>query len=152
MSGSKKKLNPKRIGLGCLVTIIFFGCLVFIIGSLGSDNNDYLALDKPWKELRTEEKRNWLNVFFQHEGESGLAARRGVIKLVKSQLKYPEEARFNNLVTWDNAIITDADSGFVTISGTGITKNGFGVEVGFSYQVNMQILPEKVTYRSVNVR
>ena len=118
-----------------------FGCGVFMFALVFIP---YLLLDGCIASIPTEAERVEAMTPGErktHEDEKrygkGLEAKIYSEDFARQRMTYPKEAKFDGVFTFNGRppVLTN---GVWLVNGSGFTKNGFGVKVGFTYTARMQ--------------
>lgn len=133
------------------IILIVFACiaipLLFAIVLTPSDTVDVVEQPEQiaWNDATYEQKSQWINSYLKSPDDEGYALIDRIDTKLKSQFNNPNSVDydFNDRPTFVKAMVTDADRGLVVINGSGTAKNEFGTELPFSYNVQLEIVPDQ---------
>ena len=148
----RKKINK--------VILIIFACLaipllIAIIFSPSDESEPQtVEVNKiEWQDATWEQKEQWLKAYLNRPDDEGYALIDEIDTQLRSKFNLPNSVdyNFNNRPTFVKAVIPDADSGLVVINGSGTAENGFGTEIPFTYNVQLEINPGVKRIKEINI-
>lgn len=124
-----------------------------IIGNFLPQKEDVknVATEIPWEQKNMEQKQKWLEAYFKNPDDAGYQLIALMDEEIKKQFNFPKEVEYKERPTFVRALVSQADSGWVFVKGSGTGKNAFGVKEGFKYKCRLTITPVKKVLEDVTV-
>lgn len=126
--------------------ILLFSFSLVLMSCLDNSNNKTVVASKvDWEDATYQQQEQWLNAYIQSPDDAGYALIDQIDTKIKSNFNQPESVSyaFDEPPIFDRALVSDAEEGLVVINGSGTAENGFGAEIPFTYNVQLQIYPDE---------
>ncbi|MBB4117878.1 hypothetical protein GGR32_000150 [Mesonia hippocampi] len=124
-----------------------------LISSCAESSKNTGVVKTSWQDATFEQKEQWLKAYLNSPDDEGYELIDKIDTQLKSKFTLPNsvEYNFNESPTFIKAVVTDADNGLVVINGKGKANNSLGVDIPFTYNVQLQIYPDEKKIININV-
>lgn len=141
----RKKIN--KVVLIVLLTVFALITMITCLSSSDTEPEYQLDMNANWDSLTTGEREVWIKAYCEKYAYNDV-----IDQLIKKQIAYPRTVKYDRYPSLGDAYITQPDSGWVFLKGSGTASNAFNVPVEFTYTVKLTITSEKVNIDKVIVQ